>query len=676
MKRIFLIGYLTAVICQLTFAQTLNVEVGNVRYLFPAKQAGSMPYDNGTALTVMGKTFQISEIDTMYVDGTAVTDSAVSVVYSASSAAITVAGNIAQYLTIEQSGAHVSIAQRNDLAHEITYTLSGTSADGGFYMSGSYKATVELSNLTLTNVSATYSGSAIHIQNSKRIKVKPLNGTTNTLVDASANSKGCLYVKGHIEFAQKGTLNVTGNVKHGIKAGEYISIKNSTINVLSAKGDGINCEQYFLMQSGTIVINNVEDDGLQCDIEDATAGSTGELADHEDEDSGNMYFQGGSFTANVTAIAAKGIKAEGNIAISGGTITVTASGNGTWDTDDLETKSSSCINSDDDITITGGTITLTATGSGGKGLKCDSVLTISGSPVINITTQGGLYYNDGTTENLNYTGNTDDVDGKYYSSPKAIRAGTKTWVSGSGKNAVYTYAGGLTIEGGKITISTSGNNGEGIESKKELVINGGEIFVNAHDDAINAAGDLTINGGLVYARSTNNDAIDANGNVYIKGGVIYAIGATTPEVAIDANSEDRKKLYVTGGTIVAIGGLESGASLSQSCYAPPTSGYGMNAKNWTANTWYAMTYGTTTFAFKTPANGGSKMVVSASSTPTLKSGVTVTSGTEIFGGVAYTDAVVSNGSSVTLQTYTSSGGGPGGGGRPVSASVAASVSVQ
>ena len=43
------------------------------------------------------------------------------------------------------------------------------------------------------------------------------------------------------------------------------------------------------------------------------------------------------------------------------------------------------------------------------------------------------------------------VDSKYYSSPKAIRAGTKTWVSGSGQNAVYTYAGGLTIEGGKIT---------------------------------------------------------------------------------------------------------------------------------------------------------------------------------------------------------------------------------
>ena len=66
----------------------------------------------------------------------------------------------------------------------------------------------------------------------------------------------------------------------------------------------------------------------------------------------------------------------------------------------------------------------------------------------------------------------------------------------------------------------------------------------------------------MYVRSTNNDGIDANGNCYVKGGVVYAIGASSPEVAIDANSEEQKKLYVTGGTVIAVGGLESGASIS------------------------------------------------------------------------------------------------------------------
>ena len=320
-------------------AQTLNVQSGKVLYQFPAAQTGEMPYENGENLTIMGKTFAVSEIDSMYIDETAVTDNAVAVDFADASAAITVAGNIAKDLTIAYSGAHVKIVQSADVAEEITYTLSGSSSDGGFYNEGSYKATVELNNLTLTNVSATYSGAAVHIQNSKRIKVKPLNGTTNTLVDAaSGKQKGCLYIKGHAEFAQKGTLNITGNLKHGIKTGEYFQIKNSTINILGAAGDGINCGQFFLMESGKINISGVADDGLQCDIDDTEVGSTGITADHEDEDTGNVYISGGTFTASITADACKGLKSEGDMYISGGEITVTTAGGGVWDTTNLKAK--------------------------------------------------------------------------------------------------------------------------------------------------------------------------------------------------------------------------------------------------------------------------------------------------------------------------------------------------
>ena len=126
-------------------------------------------------------------------------------------------------------------------------------------------------------------------------------------------------------------------------------------------------------------------------------------------------------------------------------------------------------------------------------------------------------------------------------------------------------------------------------------------------------------------------------------------------MAIDANSEEQKKLYVTGGTIIAIGGLENGSSLTQSCYS---------ASSWNKNTWYALTVGSETFAFKTPSSGGNTLVVSGASQPTLKSGVTVSGGTSIFDGVAYTNATISGGSSVSLSSYTGGGGGPGGGGFP------------
>ena len=600
----------------------------------------------------------------------ALADNSVTVTYNGSSATVAVDENIAQYVTVEQSGAHVSITQSadvNDVIGEITYTLTGSSSDGEFYMSGSYKATIELNGLTLTNTNPVYSGAAVHIQNGKRINVKVITGTTNTLTDAvSGSQKGCLYVKGHAEFKQKGTLNIVGNLKHGIKAGEYISVKNATINVTSAVGDGISCNQYFLMESGSITINGTEDDGIQCDLDGET--STGMTTDHEDEDSGNVYISGGTITINCDAIAAKGIKCAGDAYISdNAVINVTTTGKGEWDETDLETNSACGLSADGDINISGGTITLAATGSGGKGLKCDKVLNISGGN-ISISTTGGLYYNNGTTENTNYTGNTDNISNDYYSSAKGIKVGYKD-ESGS---TTICY-GGINISGGTVYVTTKGRNAEGIESKNYLNITGGETTIDAYDDGINAAQDLIITDGYLYSRSSNNDGIDANGNVVIEGGLVYAIGAQSPEVAIDANSEENKKFYFNGGVLITIGGLESGSNLSQTCY---------QSSSYSSNTWYSLTYGSNVIAFLTPTTGSSSgggwnpgggpggggsssLVVSAPSTPTVKSGVTVSNGTPVFEGPrCYLDATVSGGSNVSLSQYSGGSGGwnPGGGG--------------
>lgn len=651
---------LTFVIGHLSFiaAQTLNVEVGNVTYQFPAEQAGTMPYAEGTTLTVMDKAFTLSEVTRMYVDETKVTDSSVKVVFSDTKTDVTVAGNIAKFLTITQSGAHVSIAQSADTDVEITYTLSGASSDGGFYTEGAYKATVELNNLTLTNVSAVYSGAAIHVQNSKRIKIKPLNGTTNTLVDAAnGKQKACLYVKGHIEFAQKGTLNITGNLKHGFKAGEYFAIKNSTINILSCVGDGISCAQYFLMESGTINLNNVGDDGIQCDIEDTTVGSTGTTTDHEDEDSGNVYISGGIISGGVTANAAKVIKSEGDMYISGGTLTLSTSGGGVWDSTNKKAKASSCISADGNIEISGGTLTLTSTGAGGKGISGDGTFTVSDGADITIATSGQAVVasSTGTLSVVSNSRTLDNYQSDYKCSPKGIK-----------------IDGAIVINGGKITVTTTGAGGEGIESKQTLTINDGHITVNAYDDGINCSSHMYINGGYIFAKGANNDALDSNGNMYVKGGLIYAIGAGGAEKSLDANTEGGYKLYVQGGTIIAVGDLESGASIS--------GGTCKSASSWTAESWYALyNGGSLVAAFKTPnqttsSTGGGgrpggggpgtsssqKLIVYTSSTPTVKSGVNVSDGTEYFGGQANIGGTVTGGSNVSLSNYSSNSGGGGG----------------
>ena len=648
MKRIFL-SLITLVLTIAAMGQTLNVKVGQVTYQFPATQTGEMAYENGTTLTIMGRTFNLADIDAMTVDEASVTDNQVVVTYDGTSATVTIAGNVAQYVTPTISGAHVSIEQTNTEAvddDEITYVLSGTTSDGEFALSGSYKCTVSLAGVTLTNPS----GAAINITNGKRIQISAKKDTENTLADGSGGSqKACVYSKGQIQLQGNGTLNVVGNTKHAIKSGDYITVKNLTLNITSAVGDGINCEEYFLMKSGTVSISGTGDDGIQCDLGgDASTGeivATETVDAHDDEDSGNVYIEGGTLNITVTADAAKGIKSEGDLKISDGTFTIKTTGGGAWDSDDLKTKASSCLSADGNTTISGGTLSLTSTGAGGKGINGDGAFTATGGNVT-IKTSGNAVVasSSGSLSTVSSSSQLDRYSSDYKSSPKGLKIDGAITIS---DNAV-------------ISVTTTGAGGEGIESKTSIDITGGQVTVVATDDAINAStntetngsGDLTISGGYVYARSTGNDGIDSNGNCYIKGGLVYAIGTSSPEVAIDANTEDRKQLYVQGGTLIAIGGIESGASLSQSCYS---------TNSWSKNTWYALTVGNDTFAFQTPSSGGSSIVVSAASQPTLKSGVTVSSGTVIFDGNAYTDASISGGSSVSLSSYSGGNGmGPGG----------------
>lgn len=554
-------------------AQTLNVQTGNVTYAIPASQAGEMVYTDGTQLTITGRTFDISDIGRMYIDDSEVTDNTVTVDYNGTEATVTVAGNIAQYIEATTDGAHVSIKQSagvgDDTCGEITYTLSGTSADGEFYMEGSYKASIALNGLTLTNPG----GAPLNIQNGKRIDLSVKSGTVNTLTDgADGTWKGCIVCKGHLELKGKGSLNVYGNTAHAIYAKEYIEMKNCTVNVLSAVKDGLNCNQYFLMESGTLNISGTGDDGIQVSYKDDT--------DREAEDTGSITVSGGSIGIGVTATAAKAIKADGDIIISDGTITASVSGNGQWDSDDAKTKGATCISADGMVQITGGTLSLTATGSGGKGISCDGDLNIDGGD-ITVSTSGGIFAYVNGREYNNYTGNTDNLDSNYKSSPKGMKAD-----------------GNVTVNGGNIRVTTTGNGAEGIESKAVMTINDGTVVIEAYDDGLNSSGHMYLNGGDITVISSGNDAIDSNGNMYISGGYIRAFGSKAPECGIDANEESGYSVYFTGGTLIATGGGNSVPSSSGS-----TQPYVSGTASITAGSTVTLSSGSTTLAtFTIPDN--------------------------------------------------------------------------
>ena len=528
-------------------AQTLHVSNKSVSYSFPVSSTGEMTFSNGNILTILGREIPMEEGVEIWTDEAEVEDNVVTIIYSDTSASVDIAGNIARYVDATVNSAHVSITQSEDVSEsscgEITYRLSGSSSDGSFYMSGSYKSSIELLGVELTNPS----GAAIDIQNGKRISMSVKSGTVNSLTDgADGSQKGCVVCKGHLELKGKGELTVAGNTSHAIYAKEYIEMKNCTVNVVAAVKDGLNCNQYFLMESGTLNISGTGDDGIQVSYKDST--------DRDAEDTGSVTISGGVINVNVTADASKGIKCEGPMRISDGKINVTVSGDGIWDSSKNKTKASAALASDEDIVIDGGTLTLSATGGGGKGINCDGSLTVNGGK-LEINTSGGIVAYVNNRLYTDYTGNTDRLDSDMKSSPKGIKAD-----------------GDIEINGGEINVITTGNGAEGIESKSILTINNGDISVESTDDAINSSSHMYIKGGNVTVVASGNDGLDSNGNLYIEGGYIMAFGASSPECGIDANEEDGYTVIFTGGTLLAVGGNNSVPSSKSGSVQPYVSG--------------------------------------------------------------------------------------------------------
>ena len=450
-------------------------------------------------------------------------------------------------------------------------------------------------------VSGATTDGSLTVIGEKKYAVK-LNGVSITNPDSAALN--LLSSKRAYIILTDGTTNTlsdgTGGSQKGALycKGKLLFNGCGSLNVTGNTNNGIHSADYIVFRKGNnIYVKSTANNGIKAND--------------------GVFINGGILNVEVQAAAAKGISSESHVIVNGGRTTVLTTGNGMYDSDDREAKGAAGIKADSAFTINAGELMLKSTGSGGKGINADGTATFNGGSVMIVTT-GGKYSGSGDT-----------------SSPKGIRAD-----------------GNIIINGGRIWVRTSGNGGEGIETKGTMTITGGEVASYAYDDAINSKSDMTISGGYVYAQGQHNDGLDANGNCYINGGLIYAICSGSPEVAIDANTEGGKKLYVTGGTIVAIGGLEGGSSLTQSCY---------QASSWSSNTWYALTVGSSTFAFKTPSSGGSGLVVSGASQPTLLSGVNVSGGTSLFAGLGVLGATTSDGSSVSLSSYTGNSNGPGGG---------------
>lgn len=418
--------------------------------------------------------------------------STISIVYSGSSATVT--GSVSG-VEVTVNGADVLV---NSTAKKVEYALSGSSSDGRFKLYSEKKFKLSLNSLNLTN----NDGAPINIQSGKRAFVV-LSGT-NTLKDGSSynttdgeDEKGCLFSEGELLFSGNGTLNVTGNYKHGIVSDDYILLRpGNIINVTTSKGHGLKAN-------------------------DA------------------VTIAGGVLNVSVSGTAKKGISCDSIVVVKGGRTTILTSGGGEWDSEENDVTASAGIKADDNFDMSGGELYIKSTGSGGKGISSDIDVNISGGTLKVITIGAQYKY------------------GSYDAKAKGIKAdgnltisGGDVWVRASGGEGSEGIESKkvMTISGGNVLVYTYD---DAFNAKSALNITGGNLYAySTNNDAIDSNGSLTISGGNVIASGTfaPEDGFDCDQNTFnITGGVLIGMGGGT---STPSNTSTQASLIFGQATII------------------------------------------------------------------------------------------------------------------------------
>jgi len=554
-------------------------------------------------------------------------DGCVSVVWSGGPT-VTIASSLDGLVEAYINGEYVSLIATADLQSEMTVTLSGTSTDGGFYMDGDYDAKFILNGLSLT---ATDDTPALFIQDGQKAKLKLASGTTNTFADASGGSqKACIMLNGHTVISGSGTLNVTGNANHAIWTDEYLCVENGTVNVKGAQTDGMNINQYFQITGGNVTITSVGDDGI----------AVAALDDSSKDNDGEVLIDGGTLTVNVTAAASKGIKSEADMTITDGTVNVNTSGTGAYDTDEQDTKACACLKTDANFAISGGTLTLTSTGAGGKGINADGNINIYGG-TINVKTTGKTYtYGSASSDakgikcDGDYYQKDGDVNVSATGGEGSEGVETKSaFTIDGGKLIIKAYDDAINsgdeciINGGYVYAYSTGNDGidsnySDSSSGTAIGINGGVVF---------AMGTSSPEGGLDCDK----------GYIKVTGGYLFTAGgqqdspnvsATQPTAYFGSYSLSSTYYYTLVCGTTKIFTVKAPANISQNYTM--LSGEGMT----TGTTCY-LYYGTTAPTASTAAytNGTSNCFWLS---PTVTTTSTVKSWTQ---SSAYTTSATNNG---------------------------------
>ena len=400
---------------------------------------------------------------------------------------------------------------------------------------------------------------------------------------------GALADGSYLKIVNGGTYSISGSLSDGriaVRAqGEDVVLILNGVNVTCSNSAPLyvnKAASVTLLLNGTA--ENVFTDGSAYDY-------TLEYGDAVEEEPDACIFSKadliirGTGSLIVNANYNSGIIGKDTLQILNTTVSVTAKNNGINGKDSLKVQNSTVnVNAGGDAlrstqendpslgwaSFTDSNVTLV---SGGDGMQVERGITFDncslsvtsgvngaeGTPTDTSqkgikSTQGGITVNSGT-----FVINTTD-DAFHAAGDISLNGGTLSVATGD--DAVHSDS-NIYIAGGKTEIPDCH---EGLEGAL-ISISGGEIYIYADDDGINAAGGndsssgdirgmftsdgsyLAITGGFVYINS-QGDGIDSNGDIYMSDGTLIISG---PERDADGAIDYTGDFHTDGGMLFAAG---------------------------------------------------------------------------------------------------------------------------
>ena len=392
-----------------------------------------------------------------------------------------------------------------------TYVLRGTGAGRVIVNAKKQDVVLVLENLNLT---CSY-GSPLYIYKSSSTTVYLADGSENALTDgevytyddeySSAEDEepnACLYSKSDLIIAGSGKLIVTANQNNGITGKDTLKIDSATV-VVTAKNHGINGKDSLTIRAAKITVTSGGD----------------ALRSTNDYDTALGFIVIVDSDLTLTS-GEDGVQAETTLTISGGTCTVTSGGGASGKVD--SDTSAKGLNANGNLCLLSGAYALNC---------CDDAIHSNA----NIVIKGGTFTiatgDNGTHANENVT-----VSGGAITVTKSYEGieGKSIDLTG-GEISVIASDDGLNAAGGA---DSSGFGGPGFgggdrfgtaSSDVYIRIAGGKLYVNASGDGIDSNGNLIVSGGETYVdgpTGNGDGALDYDGTATITGGILVAVGSS------------------------------------------------------------------------------------------------------------------------------------------------------